>query len=107
MYPLCLTIRFYRYHETLLGTIERRSKGKGSSSEAIKKVKVPLPIVSELIPNGEGNAERIFLSEDEGTSFTKNEPVTCVERLVSVAYVMPGRSPPPASIANYWFDQVE
>ena len=68
---------------------------------------MPLPIVGELIPNGEGNAERIFLSEDEGISFTVNEPVSCVERIVNVAYVRPGRSPPPASIANYWFDQVE
>jgi hypothetical protein len=92
--------RFYRYRETL-GTIVKRIKGGGDASQ---RVKVPLPTGVDLIPTGE--AERIFLSDNEGDALTINEPLECVVRIVKVAYVMPGGSPPPAAIADYWFDQV-
>lgn len=77
---------------------------KEDGVEVIKKVSVPLPIGVDLVP--EGFSERIFLLNDKGTAITHDEPLGCLKRPVKVAYVSPGRCPPPASAADFWFDQV-
>ena len=113
---LLLHRRFFRHTDTLLGSWKVPPPG---TKECKESRRVALPSGVNLgrvhgVPEGVGpdgrpaafkHPERIFLALVRDTRNTE-EPKGTIERVARVAYVRPGQKPPPASAADYWFDQV-